>query len=172
MKYDGKIYVAFDALNDMKMYKELKGFKQSDGSSFNFYDGCQFAKELDQVNDDVLKAKIQKNMDDADIVLVLLSKTLKSMRRFSKWQIEYAINKQMPIITMNNSRIRGIDYDICPTALKNHLSLIIPFDEKALSLACINWPKSAKEHYKNGDKLPQRYNKEVYDQLYNEEENE
>ena len=109
-------------------------------------------------------------MDDASIVLVVLSKTLKSMRRFSKWQVEYAISKEMPIIVLNNSRIRAIDNDITPTILKNHLCLYIPNDEKALELACLNWPKSNTLHIQNGDKTPYRYDYDVYKELYNEED--
>ena len=169
MGYKGKIYVAFNALNDMNMYKALEAFEQEDGSKFNFYNGAQFANLLDKENDDVLKNKIQKNMDGSDLVVVLLSKTLKSMRRFSKWQVEYAINKQMPIIALNNNALRGVDYDIMPTILKNHLCLIVPNDPKALELACYNWPNSAKEHYQNNDKTPYRYDYEVYKELFKEE---
>ncbi len=174
MAYTGKIYIAYDALNDKALISKIKEFRQSDGSIFDFYDGSRFVKDLDKVSDINLKALIQENMEEADIVLVLLSKTLKSMRRFSKWQIEYAISKNKPIIVMNNSRLRGIDYDVCPTALKNHLCLIIPNDEKALELACINWPKSHKAHHGNNDKLPYRYDAEVYKEVYleNKEEGE
>lgn len=168
--YKGKIYVAFDAINNKKERLELDKFRQSDKSKFNFYDGAEYAKSLDVENDDLLKAKIQKNMDDADIVLVLLSKTLKSMRRFSKWQVEYAISAKKPIIVLNNTRIRAIDNDIAPTALKNHLCLYIPYDEKALELSCMNWPSSHKQHLDNDDKCPYRYDYSVYKELYDEED--
>ena len=60
MSYNGKIYVAYDALNDAKARKALNAFKTSDGKSFNFYDGAEYAKLLDVETDDSLKAKIQK----------------------------------------------------------------------------------------------------------------
>lgn len=172
MSSNEKIYVAFDAVNDMASYNLLLDFKKQDGSIFAFYNGAKYAKELDKVSDDILKASIQGNMDDADIVLILLSKTVKSMRRFVKWQIEYALSKNKPVIVMNNSKIRGMDLDITPTILKNHLSLFIPFEEKALEVACTYWPKSFKEHRSNGEKTPYRYEYEVYKQIYSEEEND
>ena len=170
MSYSGKIYVAYDAINNKKERLALNEFKQTDGKDFNFYDGESFSKLLDIDADDVLKAKIYKNMDEADVVLVMLSKTLKSMRKFSKWQVEYAITSSKPIIVMNNSRIRAIDNDIAPTILKNHLCLYIPYEQSALELACINWSKSHKEHMENGDKSPYRYSYDVYKELYNDEE--
>ena len=167
-----KIYVAFDAVNDMANYNKLMTFRKQDGSVFDFYNGARFAKELDKVSDDILKASIQENMEEADIILVLLCKTVKSMRRFVKWHLEYAVSKNKPIIVMNNSKIRGMDMDITPTILKNHLSLFIPYEEKALEVACAYWPKSFKEHRANGDKTPYRYDYEVYQQIYNENEEE
>ena len=172
MNSNQKIYVAFDAINDMKARKALDNFSKANGEKFNFYDGAEFAKLLDVEADDTLKAKIQKNMEDAYAVVVMLSKTLKSMRRFSKWQVEYAINAQKPIIVLNNSPIRAIDNDFAPTVLKNHLCLYIPYEEKALELALMNWPKSHDEHVKNGDKSPYRYDYDVYKELYGEGEAE
>ena len=92
------------------------------------------------------------------------------MRRFSKWQVEYAINAEKPIIVLNNTLLRAIDNDVTPTILKNHLCLYIPYEEQALNLACLNWPKSFKEHLENNDKSPYRYDYDVYKELYDEEE--
>lgn len=166
----GKIYVIFDGVANSKAYDELKKFKQADGEKFDFYDGIEYLKELDKTNDDELKAKIQENMNQADCVLVLLSKNVKSMRRFIKWQIEYAVNQEKVLFSMNCNRIRSIDYDVTPTILKNKLSLYLPFDASALELGLMNWPKSFKEHLKQGEVKPYRYDKSVYEQLFNVEE--
>ena len=50
------------------------------------------------------------------------------------------------------------------------LCLYIPYEEQALNLACLNWPKSFKEHLENNDKSPYRYDYDVYKELYDEEE--
>ena len=85
----------------------------------DIYDGVKFLKSLDKVSDDELKAAIFANMDLADIVVVLLSKNVKSMRKFIKWQIEYAVNTKKPLISMNCNRLRILDYDVTPTSLTN-----------------------------------------------------
>ena len=172
MSNSEKIYVALDAINDMNNYKKLMDFRKQDGSVFDFYNGARFAKEIDKASDEVVKTSIQENMEEADIILVLLCKTVKSMRKFVKWQLEYAVSKNKPIIVMNNSRIRGMDTDITPTILKNHLCLFVPYEEKALEVACAYWPKSFKEHRANGDKTPFKYDSTVYEQIFNEENNE
>ena len=49
MAYTGKIYIAYDALNDKALISKTKEFRQSDGSIFDFYDGSRFVKDLDKV---------------------------------------------------------------------------------------------------------------------------
>ncbi len=167
-----KIYVALDALNDIKYYNKFKEFKTNNDYAYNFYDSVSFFKELDKTPDDILKQKIQQNIDLADAVVVLLTKTLKSMRKFPKWQLEYAIKSGKPIIAINPNRIRSVDYDVCPTILKSSLSLHIPYNEKALELALMNWPKSHKEHLLKDKDLKKtfKYSESVYQEIFVEEE--
>lgn len=172
MGYSDKIYVIYDSLANASAYKALKEFKQSDGTNFNFYDGIKYLKSLDKVSDDELKAAIFENMNEASAVIVLLSKNVKSMRKFIKWQIEYAVNEKKVLMSMNCNRLRSLDYDVTPAILKNKLSLFLPYDEKALELALTNWPKSFKEHLENGDTGPYRYDMDVYYDLYKEENEE
>lgn len=166
------IYVAIDASNDLKYYEAFKHMIDNNGDNYNFFDGIDYFKELDKTPDDMLKFKIQKNLERADVVVVLLTKTLKSMRRFSKWQVEHAVNIGIPIIAVNPNRIRSADFDVCPTILKTHLSLHIPYDANAFKVAVRNWPASHKEHMKNEKEQRKiyKYAESVYAQILSEEE--
>lgn len=166
------IYVAMDASKDIKYYEEFKLMLRNNGVKHNIFDGIDYYKEFDKTPDDVLKFKIQKNLERADVIVVLLSKTLKSMRKFSKWQIEHAVNIGKPIIAVNPNRIRSVDYDVCPTILKSHLSLHIPYDAVVFELAVMNWPKSHEEHMKNEKEQRKiyKYAESVYQQIFSEEE--
>lgn len=166
------IYVAIDASKDIKYYEEFKLMLRSNGCKYNLFDGIDYFKEFDKTPDDMLKFKIQKNLERADVIVVLLTKTLKSMRKFSKWQIEHAVNTGKPIIAVNPNRIRSVDYDVCPTILKSHLSLHIPYDAKAFELAVENWPESHKQHMQNEKDLRKiyKYAESTYQQIFSEEE--
>ena len=166
------IYVAIDASKDIKYYEEFKLMLRNNDIKYNLFDGIDYYKEYDKTPDDMLKFKIQKNLERADVIVVLLSKTLKSMRKFSKWQIEHAVNMGKPIIAVNPNRIRSADYDVCPTILKSHLSLHIPYDAKAFEIAVRNWPQSHAEHMKNEKDLRKiyKYAESVYQQIFSEEE--
>lgn len=166
------IYVAIDASHDIKYYEEFKLLLRNSDKHYTLFDSVDYYKELDKTADDVLKFKIQKNLERADVVVVLLSKTLKSMRKFSKWQIEHAVNIGKPIIAVNPNRIRSADYDVCPTILKSHLSLHIPYDARAFELAIYHWPESHEEHMKNEKDHRKifKYADTVYQQILSEEE--
>lgn len=166
------IYVAIDASNDIKYYEEFKSLLRTSDEHFNIFDSIDYFKQLDKNPDDEVKFKIQKNLERADIVVVLLTKTFKSMRKFSKWQLEHAINIGKPIIAINPNRIRSVDYDVCPTILKTHLSLHIPYDIKALEVAVKYWPASHAEHMKNEKEQRKiyKYAESVYNQIFSEEE--
>lgn len=172
MSYKGKIYVICHETFDVAAYDKLKDMKQTDDSQFDFVDSLTLSVQLDVLNDEELKSLLYKNMDEADIVLILLSKKVKSMRKFVKWQVEYAINQGMPIICMNNSPLRSIDYSITPTKLKKKRSLYISYDSKVLELACINWVQSNKKHNDMEENIPYCYDKSVYDALNEENINE
>lgn len=167
-----KIYIAVDAANDVKYLEEFKIKVKQDSSDYIFFDGVDYFKELDKTSDDILKLKIQKNLERADIIIVLLTKTFKSMRKFSKWQLEHAINVGKPIIAVNPNRIRSVDYDVCPTILKSRLSLHVPYDKTAIELAIANWPASHYEHMKNEKEIKKtyKYAESVYSQIFEEEE--
>ncbi|MFA6661851.1 MAG: TIR domain-containing protein [Bacilli bacterium] len=165
MSYKGKIYVICHETFDVKAYNKLKDMRQTDDSQFNFIDSLSLSVQLNVLNDEELKLLLYKNMDEADIVLILLSKKVKSMRKFVKWQVEYAINQEMPIICINNSPLRSMDYSITPTKLKKRRSLFISYDSEVLELACMNWVQSNKKHSDMGENIPYCYDKAVYDEL-------
>ena len=47
MAYRNKTYVAFDGDNDMRYYQLMKAWKQSDSTSFNFYDAHDINRSRD-----------------------------------------------------------------------------------------------------------------------------
>ncbi len=165
MAYTEKIYVAYDGANDNKYYNEIKEWKQSDGSSFDMIDGYDIYQSIDKVDDETLKAKLQERMNQAKVCVLLIGEFTKSYRKFTRWQVEYAINSQMPIIAMNVNGIRSVDFDRAPTSIKKNLSLHISYQEAILELALKNWPQSHQKYLEKEKKYNIRYDNSVYDAL-------
>jgi hypothetical protein len=165
MSFQEKIYVAHDGANDRSFYEHMQTWTQSDSTPFNFIDGYEYFMQLDKEDDEVLKNKIYQRMDEAKVVVVLFGQYTKSYRRFTRWQIEYAINTDKPIIAININGIRSVDFDRCPTILKKNLAVHIASQAPILEYALMNWPQSHKEHREEESNHPYRYDNSVYDEL-------
>lgn len=166
MSYQGKIYVAFDGVNDYEFYNQMLSWEQSDGTKFNFINGYEYYLQLDKVNDDILKAKIQERMNESDVCVLLIGLATKSYRRFVRWQIEHAINTNKPIIAININGIRSVDYDRCPTVMKKNLAVHIASQAPILEYALLNWPQSHLEYKALEKNQSYRYPNSIYDELH------
>lgn len=171
MPYRDKIYVAYDGKNDSVFFKQMKKWKQSDGSLFDFFDAFDLSvdiekiKEIDRFKEDALKKVLQERMRESSICILLCSKTTKSYRKFIRWQIEFAIASNMPIIVCNVNGIRSVDYDRCPTVLKKNLSLHITFQPEMVEYACERWPESHAKHREKNHTYTIRYSEKIYEKL-------
>ncbi|MDD3191141.1 MAG: TIR domain-containing protein [Bacilli bacterium] len=157
------VYVAFDGKNDIKEFANFEEWEKTENYPFHFINGMEVALRLDKESDEVLKKKLGELIDSCAIFVVLVTKTTKSFRRFVKWQVEYAIEKGMPIIVSNTNLIRSVDYDRCPMKLKKALSLHIANNQEIVSYALLNWPASHQDHLQNERIQTFRYEKELYD---------
>jgi GTPase Era involved in 16S rRNA processing len=160
-----KIYVAYDGTNDYETYKQIQEWVDSNGEQFNFFDAIDLYKKLDKVEDELLKSQVRERMSTADVVVLVVAKTTKSFRRFIRWQIEYAINNNIPIIAMNVNGIRSVDYDRIPTILKKNLAMHIAFQGPILEYALNNWPESFKVHLSKELKNSFKYTEDIYNDL-------
>lgn len=164
--YQDKIYVCLDNTMDLETYEIMKTWKQSNGEKFKFYDGLDLCREIEKLDDDVVKEKIRSRMLESKVCVVLIGKFTKSYRKFTRWQIECAIEKQIPIIAINANGIRSVDFDRCPTILKKNLAIHISFQEPILEFALENWPASDLIHREEGKLTMYRYQNKVYDDLH------
>lgn len=168
MPYKSKVFVAFDGEADLQFYNKMKEFKDSNNESFDLINCYDFKSKFDKVSDEILKVEIHKRMSEAQVIVVFVSKTTKSMRRFIKWQVDYAVNNNFPIIAMNLNQIKSVDFDLIPTVLKRStLSVHIPFNEKIFELALENWPKTHKSLFMKEKKGTFRYPLSVYESIVN-----
>lgn len=159
------IYLAFDGTNDIEPYNQIHEWEFSSNEKYTFIDGLDLYKQLDKTNDELLKNQVRERMDLANICVLLISKTTKSFRRFIRWQIEYAINNNMPIIAINTNGIRSVDYDRVPTILKKNLAIHIAFQAKILEYAIDNWPESHYQYKLKEIKNSFKYTEDVYNEL-------
>lgn len=163
MAYRNKTYVAFDGDNDMWAYRFMKGWKQNDNSTFNFFDAHGLSQARDTSTEQSIKRSLRERLSNSKVFVILVGEHTKGLYKFVRWEIEQAINLNMPIIVVNLNGTRGHDDIYCPPILDKHLAVHISFNARIMQHALENWSTEYYELLRNGASGPRLYNKSIYD---------
>jgi hypothetical protein len=109
-------YVVFDRDNDKWAYVYMKGWKANDRVDFDFRD----AHDLDAIDRDeaYVKAKLRDRMKESKAVLVLIGPKTKNLCKYVRWELELAIELDVPIVAVNLNKTNGKDTDLCPAIIR------------------------------------------------------
>lgn len=164
MAYKNKTYVCFDADSDIKYYNLMKAWKENDSIAFDFYNAHEINNLRDGSSEAQIKKKLRERLQNTKVLVILIGKSTKNLYKYVRWEIEYAIEKNIPIIAVNLNKSKTQD-NLCPPLLKKELAIYIPFGQKIMDYTLNHWPSSHTKHKANGDSGPYEYKKSVYDKL-------
>ena len=140
MAYKNKTYIAFDGDTDMEYYRTLQMWKENKNIDFDFYDAHDLNTARDTSLTESIKNQLRERFENSKLFMILVGEKTKSNRKFIPWEIEQALERNLPIIVIYLNNSRDIDYSICPIALQNVLSIHIPFKLAIIQYAFENWP--------------------------------
>ena len=163
--YTNKTYVAFDADNDIRYYRLMQAWKKTDGSSFNFYDAHDLNNLMSYASETTIKEKLQERLRNTKVFILLVGDSTKSLYKFVRWEIEQALNRNIPIIVVNLNGLRYMDSDLCPPILRDKLSLHVSFNKSIISKAIDEWPQLHAKYTKDGNSGDYYYMNSIYDRL-------
>ncbi|MFK4784799.1 TIR domain-containing protein [Fusobacterium sp. MFO224] len=149
MEGRNKTYVCFDA-EDAPMYELMQTWDENDNFDFNFYDACDLDESCPE-DEEEMRRIISKKMVDAKVLVVLIGENTKYLYKYIKYEIELAVDADLPIIAVNLNGKKEIDKERCPLSIDEALSLHIPFGEKELRLALEKWPSYHEAYSEKGD---------------------
>lgn len=150
MAYRNKVYIAFDGDNDMTAYKSLEMWNANPNFDFNFNNAHDLNHALDSSKEETIKRKLRERFSNSKLFILLVGEHTKNLYKFIRWEIEVAIELELPIIAVNLNGQRKDD-DLMPAVLKNELHITVPYKEKIIKYAMDNWPASDKK-YRNDNK--------------------
>ena len=156
MSYRNKTYVAFNAdhppgKGDLHWYRLMTAWKKNDNIDFNFHNAHDLNNLTDQASDEQIKRKLRERMNNTKQMLVLVGEHTKNMYKFVRWEIEIAINMDIPIIAVNLDKRDG-DTEKTPPILRNNCCFVsVPFEIKKIKYALDNFPGW---HRENKHKAP------------------
>jgi len=165
MAYRNKTYVCFDADNDMRYYRLMEAWKENDEIAFNFHN----AHEINQIRDgsleETIKRRLRERLVNTKVFIVLIGDHTQNLYKYVRWEIEFAVENDIPIIAVNLNKIKKFDDNLCPPILNDKLAIHIPYGQKIIDYALNDWP-AQHENYRNKKVIgPRWYTNEVYEKL-------
>jgi len=164
MAYRNKTYVCFDADNDIIYYRLMQAWKENEKVAFDFHNAHEINNLRDGSSEATIKRKLRERLANTKVFVVLIGDATKNLYKYVRWEIEYAVEHDIPIIGVNLNDEKYQD-DLCPPVMKNELVIYVPFRQKIIDYALNHWPASHSSHMKKGDTGAYRYKKHVYDSL-------
>ena len=165
MAYTNKTYVCFDADTDIRYYRLMTAWKEHEKIEFNFFNGHEINNLRDGSSEATIKAKLRERLNDTKMLVILIGENTKNLYKYVRWEIEYAIEKDIPIVAVNLNKKKERDDEYCPPLLKNELAIHIPFGRKIMDYALNNWEEGHHKHKANKESGAYHYNQSVYDKL-------
>jgi hypothetical protein len=164
MAYRNKTYVCFDADTDIRYYRLMTAWKENDNIEFNFHNAHEINNVRDGSSEATIKAKLRERLKDTKVLVVLIGENTKNLYKYVRWEIEYAIENNIPIVAVNLNGSKSQD-SLCPPILKNELAMYINFGQKIMNHALNGWTVQHFTEKKNGNTGPFYYPDSVYNSL-------
>lgn len=165
MPYRNKVFVSFDGASDISYYRLMLAWKQSDHSSFNFYNAHDVSSARDTSTEASIKSSLQTRLRETKIFVLLVGSNTKYLYKFVRWEIEQALTRGLPIICVNLNGARHLDAEKCPAILRDKLVMHLSFNAKIIEHALENWPSQHSNLTATNNTGPYYYNQEIYSSL-------
>lgn len=165
MAYRNKVYVSFDGDNDINYYWLMRAWKQNDKTNFNFYDAHDLNTARDSSLEKTIKGKLRQRLLNTKIFVVLIGESTRYLYKFVRWEMEQALELNLPIIGVNLNGLRFQDSERCPPIIRNELAVYISFNARILQHTLETWPDNhnfLKQQEMSG---PYYYKQSVYTNL-------
>ncbi len=143
----------------------MTAWKENDQIAFNFHNAHEINNLRDGSSEETIKRKLRERLINTKVLVVLIGENTKNLYKYVRWEIEYAIENDIPIIAVNLNKKKQIDQKLCPPILRDELAMHIPFERKTIDYALNNWPSSHVQHRRNGDSGAYHYKESVYNNL-------
>lgn len=166
MAYRNKTYICFDADTDIRTYRMMQAWNENENIAFNFHNAHELNNLRPFSNEETIKRKLRERMLNSSVAIVLVGNNTKNLYKFVRWEIELAINLDLPIIVVNLNYKKHMDSDLCPEILRNHLAIHVAYGQKIINYALNHWPDSYNKRKRNGDTSTYVYKMSVYKELY------
>ncbi len=165
MSYRNKTYVVFDGQKDIWAYRYMKGWKSLQNVDFNFHDAHDLGSELTpRASEVTVKARLRQRFSSAKQVVVLIGESTRYKYRFVRWELDVALDLDLPMVAVNLDERRRIDPERCPPIIRDEYVVHVPFKMAIIKFALDHFPDEYARRNRNATG-PRCYKEDVYEEL-------
>lgn len=158
-------YACFDGDNDIHYYWLMKAWHKNEKFDFTFVNAHDITQARDTSSEETIKRSLRTRLNASDVLVVLVGKSTKNLYKYVRWEIEVALEKEIPIIVVNLDGERGINNALCPPILRNELVVHVPWGHKIIDYTIKNWPTDYRNLRLKGVTGDRVYGGDVYNKL-------
>jgi len=141
MGYRNKTYVIFDGDNDRWAYAFMKGWKSNENVEFNFHDAHEISSlTANAENEQYIKRALRERFASARQVICLVAESTRNLYKYVRWELETALDLDVPILVVNLNGKQSIDTGLCPAIIRNTYSVHVPFKAAIIQHALDQFP--------------------------------
>ncbi|MGC1393025.1 MAG: TIR domain-containing protein [Coleofasciculaceae cyanobacterium] len=165
MGYRNKTYVSFDADTDMHYYRLMQAWKEYKHIDFNFYNVHDINSNPKLTSEATIKRQLRERFDNTKGFVLLVGEKTKNLYKYVRWEIEEAIERNLPIIVVNLNKKREPDENLCPPIIRDGLAIHVSFNAAIVKYALDDWEDSHYEKRQKNDHQAYYYEAVVYKKL-------
>jgi hypothetical protein len=160
-----RIYTVFDGDSDIHYFYLLKAWTSNDNFDFEIKDAHDLNYAKDTSLEESIKAQLRARLQNSKAMLLLVGEKTKYLYKFVRWELEYALKNNLPIIAVNINGKRDRDIDRCPAIIRDELVVHVSFNNKIIKYALDHWPSSYQKLKGAGETGGRYYPDDVYKKL-------
>ncbi|CAK1697270.1 TIR domain-containing protein [Vibrio crassostreae] len=140
MSYKNKTYVMFDADSDIATYRLMTAWKANKNIDFDFHNAHELNNLRRTASEITIKRKLRERLNNTKQAVLLVGNHTKNLYKFVRWEIEVAIELDIPIVAVNLCNSNS-DTKNTPPILRDRAYFVsIPFEMKKIKYALDNFP--------------------------------
>ena len=126
----------------MWAYRYMRGWKVNKHIDFNFHDAHDLNVITDRASPDQVRRKLRERFSSGKQAIVLIGENTRHKHRFVRWEMEVALDLELPIVAVNLNQKRQLDVERCPSILRGEYVLHVPFRARIIKWALDIFPEA------------------------------
>ena len=102
-------YTCFDGDTDMHNYNLMKAWHKNGRFNFTFDNVHDLEQVHDSSTEETIKRSLRRRLNASDVFVVLIGQNTKNLYKFVRWEIEVAINMNLPIVAIDLNKRRTMN---------------------------------------------------------------